>query len=141
MNQLLLLGVVKLLSNFRRLDDIVGNLFGSRVRNSRALGKSVKYLELAILFDLLLIDQINEVSNVVYVVTKEHTSTERDYNNEESLDVIARMKISKANSQDDRCPKVITPNVLLPPRSFSYIISHHPALLWFNLSDSNQSTG
>jgi hypothetical protein len=63
-----------------------------------------------------LFDHVNEISNIVDIISEEQASTERNYDNKECLNKIARMKIAKANSKNDSCTKVVAPDVLFIPR-------------------------
>lgn len=61
------------------------------MRNLRSLGQSIKNLKFVILFNLILTYTIDEITNIVNVVTEKYTGKEGDKDNNESLVEVGRM--------------------------------------------------
>jgi hypothetical protein len=97
LNQLSFLSIVELLPDFGGLDNVVGDLLESRLGDCGATSEGVEDLEFVVFLDLFLFDKVDKVADIVDVVAEEEACAEGDYDDEEGLDIVARMQIAKAD--------------------------------------------
>lgn len=68
---------------------------------------------------------IDQVSDIINVISEKQTCKEWNYNDEESLNRIDCVEISKSYCEDNSCSEVITPNILLIPlKAINFVVSH-----------------
>lgn len=85
-------------------------------------------------------DTIDQISNIVDVVAEKHTSKKRDSYDKKSLNVVSCMQIPETNGQNNSCSEIVTPNVLLIPRSILNPSLSHPSLWQVHIGNRDQQT-
>lgn len=62
-----------------------------------------------------MLDEVDEIADIIDVISKEKTGTKGDDDDKECFDVVAWMQITESYGEDDGCAEVIAPDVLLVP--------------------------
>jgi hypothetical protein len=133
--------MVALLVDLALLDNKVGNLMVDGSGQSGLPGERSQQSQLAVHFQFFLPDGVDEVADAVDVIPEEHTREERDEDDKEGLEEIARMQIAETNCEDDSSAKVVTPDVLLIPGIVLHSCYSQPPRLWTNSPHQNQNAG
>lgn len=123
---------------FRFLNDIPRNFVIDGFGNFRFFRERAQQFKLAVSFVLFLLDIVDEISNIVDVISEEDTGEEGNNDDEEGLNGIIGMQITETNSEDDGGSEVIAPNVLLVPLQLIYAIGNHPIVFPVHSGNHNQ---
>ena len=73
-------------------------------------------------------DAIDFVTYIIYIVAEKYHSKKRYSDNEEGLDIISCVYITKTDSQNDGDTKVVAPDILLVPWVIENASFSHPIL-------------
>lgn len=63
----------------------------------------------------LLFDAVDEISDIVYIVSEKDAGEEWDDDDEKGFGGVYGMEVTEADSENDGCSEIIAPNVLLEP--------------------------
>ena len=82
---------------------------------------------------------VDEVADIVDIVSEENTGKERDDDDEKCLCGIIGMKVTETDCQDDGSTEIIAPDVLLKPLQLVNVCWGHPIIIVIEESDSDES--
>lgn len=60
-------------------------------------------------------DAVDEVSDIVYIISEKDAGEEWDDDDEKCFGGIVGMEVTEADGEDDSCSEIIAPNILLEP--------------------------
>lgn len=64
---------------------------------------------------LLLFNAVDEISDIVDIVSEKDAGKEWDDDDEKGLSGVFGMEVTETDSENDGCSEIIAPNVLLEP--------------------------
>ena len=104
-------------------------------------GEWIEQFQLCVFLVLFLFDAIDQIADIVDIISEEDTSKEGDNYDKKCLSWVIRMQIAKTYGQDDGSPEVVAPNVLLVPNQRVDIIRYHPVIARFDESNGDERAG